>query len=358
MSQEGGSSGIFTTLPGLLVGVLAAAAVIWIFNKYIKGAVPATVPKAGSTKNNNNTINNTTQEKNTAVKQGGAKGFLNREKQQVPLLEKTSVSHDTIHLRFGLPQGHCLGLPIGKHVKIHCPNPSDEERTESKKWNGRDDAETTPEIQRSYTPVSSDDDVGHFDLIIKVYKAGVKPQFPDGGKMSQYLDKLNVGDNITIQGPFGLIEYKGEGDFEYARKKLPAKKTNIGMIAGGTGITPMLQLVRAILEKESNPQTKLSLVFANQTESDILVRDRLEDLEKRFPGRFHLWYTLDNANPGWKYSTGFINKDMISAHLPEPAEDSLVLLCGPPPMIKFACEPNLEALGFKKTDYLACCLRR
>jgi len=50
--------------------------------------------------------------------------------------------------------------------------------------------------------------------------------------------------------------------------------------------------------------------------------------------------------PDWKYSSGFVNSEMLSGHMP-PAEDgTLILMCGPPPMINLACIPNLEKLGY------------
>ena len=61
---------------------------------------------------------------------------------------------------------------------------------------------------------------------------------------------------------------------------------------------------------------------------------------------------MDRPPPGWKYSAGFIDAEMINAHLPSPGEGTVVLMCGPPPMIKFACKPNLEKLGYKKTDFI------
>jgi len=279
------------------------------------------------------------------------KTFLIRTKRQwVPLTEKKIISHDTTLFRFALPEKDmALGLPIGKHIKVFCQNVQGKEPG---KWNGRDDAEAkAKEIQRNYTPTSSDDDLGHFDLIIKVYRGGVKEKFVDGGKMSQHMDSLKIGDKLDIQGPFGLIEYKGRGIFEYSRQIL-AKKTQLGMIAGGTGITPMLQIITAIL-KDPEDSTKMHLLFANQTEDDILVRNELETLQKKYPSRFSLWYTLDFPNADWKYSKGFINKEMIEQHLPPPGPETLILMCGPPPMIKFACEPNLEAIGYDKKDYLS-----
>ena len=125
------------------------------------------------------------------------------------------------------------------------------------------------------------------------------------------------------------------------------------MIAGGTGITPMLQVLHACLRDEPDSPVTASLLYANQTEDDILVRGELEALVEKFPGRFKLHYTVDKAPAEWKGSTGFITKEMIAEHLPPPAGDgsTQVLMCGPPPMVKFACLPNLEALGFTKNDY-------
>lgn len=50
----------------------------------------------------------------------------------------------------------------------------------------------------------------------------------------------------------------------------------------------------------------------------------------------------------WKYSSGFVSAEMIAAHLYGPEEDTLVLMCGPPPMINFACLPTLDKLGYSQ----------
>lgn len=56
---------------------------------------------------------------------------------------------------------------------------------------------------------------------------------------------------------------------------------------------------------------------------------------------------------GWKYSSGFVTATMIQAHLPPASSDVLVVLCGPPPMIQYACLPNLEKLGYKTENIFA-----
>ncbi|XP_046882126.1 NADH-cytochrome b5 reductase 3 [Hypomesus transpacificus] len=259
-------------------------------------------------------------------------------KYKLRLIDKEVINHDTRRFRFALPsEEHILGLPVGKHIYL------------SAHIDGK-------LIVRPYTPVSSDDDKGYVDLVVKIYFRNVHPKFPEGGKMSQYLESLDLGDVVDFRGPGGLLEYKGQGQFAIQpEKKSPAEtKTarSVGLIAGGTGITPMLQLVRAIL-KDPSDQTSCSLLFANQTEKDILLRDELEELKARHPDRFRLWFTVDRAPEGWEYSEGFINADMIQKQLPIPADDSLILMCGPPPMIQFACNPNLDKLGYRNSQRFA-----
>ena len=124
------------------------------------------------------------------------------------------------------------------------------------------------------------------------------------------------------------------------------------MMAGGTGITPMYQIVSAALA-DAGDKTTWKLIFANQTEGDILIRSELEALAAKHPDRFSLHYTLDRPPSKWAGSTGFITQDMIAEHLPTPGPDTLVVMCGPPPMIKFACKQNLDALGYDKKMQLA-----
>jgi len=268
------------------------------------------------------------------------------------LIEKHNVSHDTRRFIFGLPsKGHIFGLPVGQHIYMSA-------RVDDKL------------VVRPYTPISSDDDQGYVEFMIKVYFRDVHPLYAEGGKMSQHLDGLKIGDKMEFRGPEGLIVYKGNGFFEVRKNKKDAPVLRhfeeVGLIAGGTGITPILQIIRDVL-KNPNDKTKLSLLFANQSEDDILLRQELEQLRDDNSDRFNLWFTVDRPPAsGWDYSTGFINEQMISAHLPvakpegfEPkpnahncrSDKSAILICGPPPMVKFACKPSLEKLNFPENNY-------
>ncbi|XP_072242715.1 NADH-cytochrome b5 reductase 2 [Leuresthes tenuis] len=259
-------------------------------------------------------------------------------KYPLPLISKEEISHDTKKFRFGLPSAaHVLGLPVGQHVYL------------SAKVNGC-------LVVRPYTPVSSDEDQGFIDLVVKIYYKNTHPLYPDGGQMSQYLDNMSIGDTIDFRGPSGLLVYQGKSQFSIRlNKKLEPniqKFKYVGMIAGGTGITPMLQLIRSITSDPTD-NTKCSLIFANQTEKDILLREELEEVLKNHPDKVKLWYTLDKPPQKWSYSSGYVTYDMIKDHLPAPSTDVLVVLCGPAPMIRNACLPNLEKLGHKKENIFA-----
>lgn len=291
------------------------------------------------------------------------KPFLNKERKKIEILDIVKVSHDTKRFRLGL--GHkdgLLGLPVGKHLQLFCPNPSS--CLTSGTWNGRPDPdksvrkpEAPKEIHRSYTPITGDETRGYVDLVVKIYRPmtvkmpdGKEVEWTDGGKMSMYLDSLVPGDKLDIQGPTGIIEYLGQGAFKMPGKTLVVK--NVGMMAGGSGITPMLQIVKASLMDKSD-STKFSLIYANKTEDDILVKDLLDEAVKESNGRFTVTYTLDYPPSGWKGKTGFITQEMIKGSLPAPSKDVLVLMCGPPPMIEHACKKNLDALEYPKAQYMS-----
>jgi len=258
--------------------------------------------------------------KKGSQKKGGPTA-LERKYKPFKLLTKTALTHNTYVFRFALdtPQ-HILGLPVGQHMRLKYTDDVGED------------------IIRSYTPTSSDDDVGFFELVIKVYPKGL---------MTNHLKNMNPGDTILAAGPIGKLIYTSPGKLTIKKKDRMVK--SIGMIAGGTGITPMLQIVRDMAKHKGEDKTEVSMIFANVTEEDILCREELERYASTMPN-FKVHYTLDRPGENWKGSKGFVTAEMIAAHLPGPADDSIVLMCGPPPMINFM-EKNLAGLDYSKDQY-------
>ncbi|KAL5558335.1 hypothetical protein UlMin_034546 [Ulmus minor] len=253
-----------------------------------------------------------------------------REKIPCKLIEKTSISHDVRRFRFALPsEEQVLGLPVGKHIFV-CAVIDDKL------------------CMRAYTPSSSIDEVGYFDLVVKIYFKNVHPRFPNGGLMSQFLDSLEVGSFIDVKGPLGHIEYTGRGNFLVQGKPKFARK--LAMIAGGSGITPIYQVLQAIL-KDPEDDTEMYVVYANRTEDDILLREELDGWAKKFD-RLKVWYVVEKGKEGWEYSEGFITETILREHIPQGSDDTLALACGPPPMIKFAVQPNLEKINYDVKDSL------
>ncbi|KAI0395223.1 hypothetical protein F5Y17DRAFT_457125 [Xylariaceae sp. FL0594] len=227
----------------------------------------------------------------------------------LPLTEKTEIAPDVYKFRFDLPTPTTvLGLPVGQHVAIRA-------EIEGKT------------VSRSYTPVSNNEDLGRLELIVRCY--------PDGQLTGRYLAKLQVGDEVAFRGPKGAMRYTRSG--KLARR--------IAMVAGGTGITPMYQLIRAVCEDERDT-TQISLVYANRGEGDVLLRAELDAFARRYPAQFRVWYMLDKAPQGWQYGEGYVNAQVMRDHLPAPDADTKLLLCGPPPMVN-ACKKTAESLGFK-----------
>lgn len=140
--------------------------------------------------------------------------------------------------------------------------------------------------------------------------------------MSTYLHDMELGQSLSFKGPIPKYPLS------------PNQHNHIALLAGGTGITPMYQLCRAIF---NNPvdKTKVTLVFGNVKEEDILLRKEFQHLENQYPQRFRAFYVLDQPAEGWRGGKGFISKDLLKTVLPEPKEENIkVFVCGPPGLYK------------------------
>jgi cytochrome-b5 reductase len=109
----------------------------------------------------------------------------------------------------------------------------------------------------------------------------------------------------------------------------PNMKASIGMVAGGTGITPMLQVIEEVLRNPAD-KTQLSLLFGNVEAEDILLKGRLNALAAKHPKQLKVVYLLDKPPKSWRGESGYVTPAMLKAHMPPPGDDHLVFVCGPP----------------------------
>lgn len=155
------------------------------------------------------------------------------------------------------------------------------------------------------------------------------------GNISAHMDTLKEGDKMKFRGPKGAMVYT------------PNMCKHIGMIAGGTGITPMLQIIAAIGRGRSRgDKTKVSLIFANVNSDDMLLKEDIDKIAKEDPN-FKVYYVLNNPPENWSGGVGFVTPEMIKEHMPPPGPDMKILLCGPPPMVS-AMKKACESLGYEK----------
>src|SRR5271154_2395376 len=143
-----------------------------------------------------------------------------------------------------------------------------------------------------------------------------------GGKGSGKTHSLVPGDTMS---------FKPLHEFDYKANAYSA----MTFIAGGSGITPIYQLTRAIL-RNPDDKTKIALVYANNTPDDILLRAEFDALEAQYPGRFTATYTV--SKPGEvkdeRVQSGYVSKAMLLKAMPDRTKEKSikVLVSGPPAM--------------------------
>lgn len=219
---------------------------------------------------------------------------------------KKIISWDTRVFSFRLEHSEQrLGLPVGQHLMMRLRDPV-----------------TREAIIRSYTPVSEINDKGLLHILIKIYFDNKETK---GGKMTMALESLPIGHFIDFKGPIGKFEYLGKG--ECSINGHPRRVKNFVMICGGSGITPIFQVFRAIMQ-DPDDSTSCVVLDGNRLVEDILCKEELDALAKGNDHKCKILYTLSKANDDWTGLRGRIDAKLVEAHCVRDA-DSLVLICGP-----------------------------
>ena len=151
----------------------------------------------------------------------------------------------------------------------------------------------------------------------------------DNGLMSNWLpENLKVGAKVKIMEPMGQFttEFKKEN------------KRHLIMFAGGSGITPMMSIIKSTLTQE--PESICSLIYCNRDIDSIIFKNTLDTMQTTWEGRLHVIHILDNAPMNWQGYSGLLNHDMLTKlfeRIPNwGIEKSTYLMCGPEGMMKNA----------------------
>ncbi|OQW55708.1 MAG: phenylacetic acid degradation protein [Proteobacteria bacterium SG_bin9] len=170
------------------------------------------------------------------------------------------------------------------------------------------------EVRRSYSICSAPDD---HELRIAVKKV-------DGGAFSTWaLEDLRFGDELDVMTPTGRFGVAHAPD---------QARIHVGF-AAGSGITPIISIVRGILVRE--PNSRFFLFYGNRTANGVLFREALEELKDRFMGRFSLFHVLSQEEQDLPILYGRLDREkvevLLRAMAPAAAVDH-VFVCGPTAM--------------------------
>ncbi len=213
------------------------------------------------------------------------------------LREINKATHDTHHLVFDRPDD--FNFTPGQAIEM---------KLQKDGWKDKG---------RPFTPISLPQD-DTLEFVIKSY--------PSHDGVTEQIAKMKVGDEVSIDGPFGKMKDKGPGVF----------------IAGGAGITPMIALLRTRLADHGD-LTGSTLVFSNKSARDVIWRDQLSAM----PGLTVAYVASKDGGDGVPKQE--LSRDFLRQFI---APDTRCYLCGPPPMMS-AVKKTLEELGVTGDNLIA-----
>lgn len=150
-------------------------------------------------------------------------------------------------------------------------------------------------------------------------------------EFSTALKRFKIGDWTLIEAPFGKFVYEDE--------------RNVGMLAGGIGITPLLSICKFCTDLQLS--TKITLIYGCRTEADIAFRQELEAMKQQ-NRNLKVVFVLNQADSNWNGPVGVIDADMIKREIPDYKETTFYT-CGPPVMVEIM-EKLVENLGLPETQ--------
>jgi ferredoxin-NADP reductase len=177
-------------------------------------------------------------------------------------------------------------------------------------------------VIRSYSICSSPARSGYVEITTKRVSQGCVSVFLN--------DRAQVGMTVEANGAFGYFCFD------------ESKHQNVVLLAAGSGITPMMAMLRYM--DDLCLETTVTLLYCVRTSNDIIFNDELEELRSRLKNfRYHL--VLSQPPADWSGRRGHINREFVEDTIKEPAS-SIFFLCGPPPFME-ASRSILTVLGVK-----------
>jgi len=179
-------------------------------------------------------------------------------------------------------------------------------------------------VRRTYSATSAPGEFGGG------LRLGVKRR--PGGLVSNYLnDHLKPGDRLTLKGPGGRFVPSRCG-----------KSHQLVLIAGGSGVTPMMSMIRTMLEGDCS--VRITLIYANRSMPDVMYGDELGVLSATYAGRLDVVHVLTDPPAGWTGITGRLDTVTLSGILEAIPAGEEFLVCGAPGMMQ-AVSDSLLSLG-------------
>ncbi|MDB4983673.1 MAG: Oxidoreductase FAD-binding domain protein [Myxococcales bacterium] len=165
-------------------------------------------------------------------------------------------------------------------------------------------------VNRSFTIASSPTRAQHCEVTVK--------RSPTGPASKYLHEQVREGSKLRISAPAGRFVFSG------------ADTKKVVLLAGGVGVTPLMAMIRFLTDRAWAGD--IYLVFSVRTQADLIFREELATLERRFPN-LHVCLTLTKeAGDAWKGRRGAITKDLLTSFVPELTSGP-IYLCGPDGMM-------------------------
>ncbi len=163
----------------------------------------------------------------------------------------------------------------------------------------------------------------------------------ENGRVSNQLnDTIREGDELAVLGPSG----------NFTVEPRPLNQRRLVMVAGGSGITPIMSILETVLRVENG--SRVTLIYGNRGWDDVIFRDRLEALRQEFRERLVVDHVLEKPPQWWTGERGLLDAEILESRLQALGvqDDGLVryFLCGPTPMME-AAHAVLERRGVEGT---------